>query len=478
MAESRRQAIGVYHHWCSLSLPARSAVMGLVILILAISAHYGYQHAGTSEVALLSGRKFSDLELTRIEAAFGKARLNQYRFDQRSVLVPHELRADYIGALVDAKALPANIDLDLQEAIQQSSPFESQQQRAFRLQAAKQRELGNILRTLPDIEDASVQIDEEQTGRFRREQLATAMVVVKPVAGVQLDPHRIRSIRQLIAASEIGLEPQHVTITDLSTGITYCGKQHDDSEWQRADEYALRKTTHEREWTVKMGELLKFIDGVQIAASVELGTLTELGPAARAQFQPGDPVPERTTGSLIDKAVSVSVGVPQSYYLRVRQQQQQTGNASSPPLSPQAQLERIEAATHQQVRDLVNRLLPRHTASQVTVRTIQDVAGIEQLAVGATSSAWNLIPLVTVVLMVGLIAVLSLRGAWSEVVAITEQRSQPAPPAVVPETIPSVITAEVDREAEDRINPRLTQLVREDPQAAADMVKRGLRNAG
>ena len=467
--------------------PLRRAALavGFVLVVVLISQPQRWTNR-PAETVLFSGRVFSPQELTNIEAAFAKAKLGQYGIEEGQVRVPSDQRAAYIGALVDANALPLQFDLDLKDALSKASPFESVEQWRARVQLAKQRELAKVLCAMEAVEDASVQFDQERGVGLRAKELVTAMVVVKPAESFHLDAAQIHSIRQLVAASKASLQPQDVTVTNLQTGISYSGQLDNDPAFAHADAYALRKSTFERRWTEKVGSVLSFIPGVEVGTNVELID----GPTSNnPSFLPG--------------VVRVSVGIPHSYYQHVEHARAKNSGNGTLHLAATQALKQIEEETKQKVHDLISGVLPASSEcrSEVYVATFTDLGTAPTFAETAEPRMpWaQMNPVVGSCLVgIGIIGFILIRGIWADVSHSRRmQRSADAyrareasdaatEPAVIKTPLPEVLSSEIsdaplaasNDEAEWRVHPELTRLVREDPRAAAEVLGDWVRKAG
>lgn len=145
----------------------------------------------------------------------------------------------------------------------------SPQDREERLKLARQQELSRIISELPEIEKGVVVYDTARQGRFGRDRVTTASVVVMPKAGQEIAPDLASSIRLLVVKAIAGLEPHNVAVTDGSTGYTTIGNS-EDYGGPHNDEYIARKAHHEKQYQEKILRSLGYIPGVMVAADVKL----------------------------------------------------------------------------------------------------------------------------------------------------------------------------------------------------------------
>ncbi|MEN6404904.1 MAG: hypothetical protein ABFC77_00380 [Thermoguttaceae bacterium] len=374
----------------------------------------------TPDADLMHGVPVAASQLPKMEAALAKANLTNYRIDGASIRVPRGQEPVYMGALVDAKALPPNIGEALIAAVSNGNAFESRDARDERLKIARQTEMSLVIRSMPGIENAFVLYDVDMKTGFQREKLITATVSVKPVGDTQLDEARISSIRYFIAGAIAGLKPENVTVSDLN-GRTWHGIAEDAGS---ADEnlYISLKRTYEQDLKAKILNALCFIPKVTVEPTVVLDRerLThfrqekrtpndEPRPAGstrspRCSVLPntaaildsllsgstGDAPPtpaasgsheqiERESVGLTPIQARVSVGVPVSYFKKIWQEQHAVEPGHSVGSPDLAALDRIRAEESEKIRRHVAQLLPSpespaKAAELVTVTTFQDIS--------------------------------------------------------------------------------------------------------
>ena len=254
-----------------LAMPARmravATLMMAAALVLCILV-WG-QAARRSRESLLAGQTFSLRELAKIEGAFAGANLNQYEIVDGRVIIPRSRRSEYIAALMDGGALPDRLRSQIPSS-SAGSFLENAAQRKSRQLRVLEQKLATSISCMNGVDHATVHIDEAILGKgFHREHRVTAMVVVEPTDSKGLSPKLVRSIRGLVAGAKVEMQPAGVTVTDLATGTSYSGTMEQDALWTRMDEYLRQKQHYEKEWNKSLAGLLQFIPGVQVTTNIE-----------------------------------------------------------------------------------------------------------------------------------------------------------------------------------------------------------------
>src|SRR6185369_1435636 len=172
---------------------------GLLLAVVVISVGYLFQHTSTGpDTYLFGGEPISSGQLDRIEAAFGKANLQDFQREGFRIRVPSGQQAKYMAAVADAGALPPNFNTILENALEKGGPWESREATRERLKIARQQTLSEIVRAMPWVENAIVLYDEHEARELRSvtpTTQKTASVSVKPVAGEMLTPQRAKNIQ-------------------------------------------------------------------------------------------------------------------------------------------------------------------------------------------------------------------------------------------------------------------------------------------
>ena len=267
------------------------------------------------------------------------------------------------------------------------------------------------------IDSATVQYDEEIKHGLTRSKQKTAMVAVQ-TAGGTLDEDQLKSIRNVVASAYAGLDRQSITVTDMTSGLSFGGAVGPGGVPEDESLYASHKQKYERDWQRKIAGQLAMIPGVIVGVNVELSPEIENTiqsvkvdakpvPVSASEFteessskptapagRPGavsngvgnQPISVTSTASgsetqktvsrseltnipgyaqttekrapLVPTKVTASIDVPVSYYVSIWRQRNAPA-AGQPPKQPDAaELAKIETETTNQIKETVRNLLP------------------------------------------------------------------------------------------------------------------------
>jgi flagellar M-ring protein FliF len=297
--------------------PGSRIAVGLLLaaVVLALLYLVQFQVTGGGEY-LLGGRPFYGDELTRAEAAFAKAGLSGSQIaDGNRIRIPRGQKERYLAALAESSALPADFYKYFDEAAASDNPFSSTRSLEMRRWNAKQKELALIISRMRGITSATVQYDETASrGSLRGQPQKTAMVAVQTTSG-ELDEDQIRAIRNIIVGSYAGLDRNHISINDITSGRTYSGA--DDALTPQESLYSAYKKEFERDWKQKIQDQLSWIPGVIVNVNVEFspeaeGTIQQAMPEPKTaavssgEYRNDSTTPTRKNGHMAAEATEVN----------------------------------------------------------------------------------------------------------------------------------------------------------------------------
>lgn len=533
--------------------PGARITSGLLLAVVVVSLGYLFANRTYGPgVYLMNGESFPPALLHDMEAAFAKAGLPPAEIEGTRIRVPRGQQTAYMGALADAGALPQDFGDIMEKALDSGSMWVSRDERRERMQIAKQQELSRIISSMSGIDTAMIFWDTEEKPGLSRQRVTTASVNVRPKGLQELDTATVTAIRHIVAAAVAGLKPDGVTVLDLNSGRSFRG---DSSGMGNAtdDPYAARKQMYEQNWKGEILTALSRVPGVTVAVNVELdpkrthrqreikndpktvpvqttdktrSSVREgTDPAGRPGYQANAPMAlsstankasnhqedeesEQTTvnalsGStieienqgLIPQRVTVSIGVPTSYFEKIWQNRkapdpaaQAAGAAQAPT---QAELDQIRQQEVANIRSAVAALLPpadgvADPTELVTVTAFQDIAppempepAMSEKAMTWLGQSWSTLGMI----LLALVSLVLLRSMI---------RSSPVLSQAAPAPMMAAKEDEKEEEKESKmatnrilrfqsgtsLKDELSMLVADDPDAAANILRTWIGHPG
>ena len=250
--------------------PAARITAGMLLVVIVISVTYLFNHQFSSgDAYLFGGEAVSASEIGPMQAAFGKANLNDAEFDGNRIRVPRGKQAAYMAALAEAGALPHNFGDVMKRMLDTSNFMVSKAKQQEMTKLALQVELTNIICKMRGIESASVVYDVQNQTGLNTQKTISASVQVKPQGNLALSGEQVKMIRYTVSGALAGLAPESVSVIDLN-GRAYPGGPAGSNPDASDDPYLSRKTQYEQQFTESIANMLSFVKGAVVTVNVEL----------------------------------------------------------------------------------------------------------------------------------------------------------------------------------------------------------------
>jgi flagellar M-ring protein FliF len=398
-----------------LAMPMQSRLIaGMLVATIGLGLALLVRGTGQNQGEyLFGGRSLGENEVDSVELAFSGAGLSGWTREGRRIRIPSDSRGEYLSALKESSTLPMALRSSIQDAIDKSTPFESSEQRQSREMHAKEQDLGNKITAFPEVRWASVEYDRGERFGMSRQRSQSASVVVSPEGTDPLTKARINMIKDLIRGSFANMTAEDVVVIDTNS-------THGDSMMDDEDPMLRRRLEEEASYEQKILKTLVGYGSIRVAAYAEVdptmgvekrtvkydperittneyskkvdtssnriaqggvpGTVpnaignraTSLDEAEQVNKSKED---ERETSGVVGqqyemsrsaslqvKRVTVSIGIPSSYYDSVYLQNSLRDNAGKlakdVPKPTQAELQEIKNQTQTKIQSAVTPLLP------------------------------------------------------------------------------------------------------------------------
>jgi flagellar M-ring protein FliF len=284
--------------------PANRAIAAGLLLTVVISMGLLLNTASTSSGEyLFGGRAMTAEEIDRAEFAFSQAELREWERVGNRLRIPAASKDQYLRALAEANALPRELDWATQEAIKNFSPFEHNAQREDRLAMAERQVLQQSIVSFPEVKTAYVKPAIGPRG-LGGQKVVSALVVVTPHGTQNLSRMRIDSIKKMVAAAFPGLQSDQVVVTDTNA-------QADSGSWVDSDDphYKAMKQ-FERDYEQDIYNLLDAYGPIRLAVKVKIDPTLDVNSVVTRYDGTPQTVSERTKSKTSENVRPIPAGPP------------------------------------------------------------------------------------------------------------------------------------------------------------------------
>jgi flagellar M-ring protein FliF len=250
--------------------PAARITAVLLLAVIGVSLGYLFQDfSGGAKEQLFHGDTLTAGEANAIQAAIATASLTGAEREGNQIFVPRGQKDDYLAAIANAGALPANLDTLLLDESADLGLFTDRRTRDDRMKAMRERMLSMIIRKMDGVQDANVLFDIRESKGLNDKRLVTATVGIRPTPGEELTARRVKMIQKAVAGATPGLNPKDVAILNYADGSQYDGSNAIDSAAYDGA-YFQTKITYEEDMKKRIEEHLRYIPGVRVQVTAEL----------------------------------------------------------------------------------------------------------------------------------------------------------------------------------------------------------------
>lgn len=248
-----------------LSMPMTSRMIaGMLVLAIAIGLGLLVNGGTSTETEyLFGGKMFSETEVDSVEMSFSQAGLKLWEREGRRIRIPTKTRNEYLAALRESATLPLGLRSAMQGALDKGGPFDSSEQRSARAMHAKAQDLGAKIGAFPEIRWASVEYAQGERTGLSRTRPQSASIVVTPEGSEPLTKARVNMIKELVRASYAEMTSENVVVIDTNAS-------HLNGDWENEDPMLRKRLEEEKAYEQKVLRALVGYGPIRVAAHAEL----------------------------------------------------------------------------------------------------------------------------------------------------------------------------------------------------------------
>jgi flagellar biosynthesis/type III secretory pathway M-ring protein FliF/YscJ len=245
--QTRTQTLGRIWDQCS----TRQRLLVMSIAALSIASGGWYLMNNQRELRpLLAGRNLRPDESQRIQIALGQAGLGDFTIKDDTIYVPSHLLATYLKAVAKGDAIPEDI-LHSENRPPELSFLMTRQQQDAMLLYRKKQELTSLIRKLPFVEQAWVEVDVNSGQTAFQKRQTSCVVSVQPQQHSPLSREQIHSIRRMATGAIAGLDAEQVVVVDMQSGLALTNEPNQSEDQARVNAIAqVLRENHELELAI------------------------------------------------------------------------------------------------------------------------------------------------------------------------------------------------------------------------------------
>ncbi len=464
----------------------------------------------------------SDEDLQRMQLAFGKSGLNEFKIVDGNLMVPKSEHSKYLQSLSENDGIPQDLR-NQNELLSTNNPFLSRSQQLSIERAQKKRQIRDMVIRLPFVEQAWFEMDQANSrSAFQRSQ-QSAVISIRPATDITLNENHVDTVKRMIGGAIAGLELNEIVVIDLSAG--YAHQNSTDPSITQQVRFQRIAFEQQRIYESRIKDTLKDYPGIEVTVQVDVTEAPRKADKLAAQpallpqtisvppskniYDAGangtakiddfeasrhsiTPTPIKQIAyseppPVIEKNISVLIDVPQSLVHSIFGEQTVDSFDAKNQSERQAALVRDTqfkfGQLQKEIIQKVKPLLPRNTSTYGNETPI--AVNLVRKATVVTAPTW---PAKLSSFLIQNWPSAAVLGIGLILLSIVTRKPAPVPSHVLPETDDDqvVLSSEVRlpdpaeaQASSDNGKPevRLSKLVEKDPNAAAKVIETWIRDA-
>ncbi len=208
-------------HWYGASSRTSRVLLTVIaIVLLLVVVQLGGWQTRTQMCELIGECPLRPTDIQRIQIVLAQAGLDQYQLADNTICVPAGQRSIYLKAIAEADALPEHLRSPAAD-FASLNPFLSRSQQELMERTEKKKQIRDLVTRLPFVDQAWFEMDESRSRSVFEPSRQTAVVSIQPTAAKVLTTAEISTVRQVVGGALAGINPGNIVVTDLNAGRAF-----------------------------------------------------------------------------------------------------------------------------------------------------------------------------------------------------------------------------------------------------------------
>ena len=286
--------------WKKLAADRRvkAFVIAALVLIAIVVLQVGQLKQNRSMIALFADCNLRSIDIHRMQIALSKSGLTEFEVHGNRLLVPQLQQPQYLQAIAEQNAIPPELR-GTESDTATSNPFLSRSQQLSIERESRKQKIQEMLVRLPFVEQAWLEMDADEAPSAFQQSAKSAVISVRAVDNQPLLVQQVETVRQMIAGAVIGIESDQIVVIDLSTGLVSRDASQQSSAERKLDAQRVAFATQQL-LENRLRESLKGYPGLKVSVVVEpvedrVDQITSIAPT---EIPASDTLTQRQTLSL------------------------------------------------------------------------------------------------------------------------------------------------------------------------------------
>lgn len=266
--DSSKTVSSRFANWMAKTSVRVCIIAATVLVILAV-LHVNRSQQNSPMRELLTGARLKNVDLQRMQLAFGQCGLSDFAIEDGKLLVPRHSHAQYLKAAADHDAVPDELTQSDAMVADVSNPFLSRTQQEKIDQTNKKTQIRNMIQRLPFVDQAWFEMDKSRDGSAFVAAKRSAVISIQTPAGTCLTDRHVATVKQMIGGAVADIAADQIVVIDLANGLAHQEGAIDQltTKQRRLAQVAINQ---KRFYENRIRELLSDLPGLKVRVDVDV----------------------------------------------------------------------------------------------------------------------------------------------------------------------------------------------------------------
>ena len=235
-----------------------------IVIFAAGIAFYAFNVNQQNQMCpLFQDYQTTDAERHHILTALGVTKLDTFHIQEGKIFVPSAEKGKYLAAIKEENALPA---IYKQTEEPQPSIFMSKSQQRIVLLNRKKQKVRDMILRLPFVSEVWFEMDWAKSDKAFQADQHSAVVMVRLKNQTALTKRQVKTIQGIVTGAIANIEARQVVVTDANVGISY--QDLSDSEQSELIDMVNWKMKRRQHYLDQLQDLALEFPGLEIQVEV------------------------------------------------------------------------------------------------------------------------------------------------------------------------------------------------------------------
>lgn len=247
----------------------RACSIGVIVLAVLAVLQVNNFKSTTPMCELLVDTNLCNSDLQKLQIALSQSGLREFQIKHNRLMVPTEKHSVYLQAIAQQDAVPEELRPTDDEIQYNVNPFMSRGQRVEIARNRKKQQVRDMVLRLPFVEQAWFEMDKSDSQSAFEEAEQSSVISIRTPQNTLLSAQNVDTVKRMIGGAVAGLDSDNIVVIDLRAG--YAHQDALDPSTTQQVQFQRAAIEQQRYYENQIRELLKDYPGIKVVVHVNVG---------------------------------------------------------------------------------------------------------------------------------------------------------------------------------------------------------------